>query len=58
MAMDMRALYTIALTAQRESPTAEEDRKANENCLNQKFARLAQKMEELENRVKARKSAT
>lgn len=58
MAMDMRALYTIALTAQRESPTAEEDIKANENCLNQNFTILAQKIEELENRVKALKSAT
>ena len=56
--MDMRALYTIALTAQRESPTAEEDIKANENCLNQNFTILAQKIEELENRVKAIESAT
>lgn len=58
MAMDMRALYTIALTARRESPTAEEDIKANENCLNQNFTILAQKIEELENRVKALESAT
>lgn len=58
MAMDMRALYTIALTGQRESPTAEEDIKANENCLNQNFTILAQKIEELENRVKALESAT
>lgn len=58
MAMDMRALYTIALTAQRESPTAEEDIKANENCLNQNFTILVQKIEELENRVKALESAT
>lgn len=53
MAMDMRALYTIALSAQRESPTAEDDMKANENCLNQNFTILTQKIEELEARLRA-----
>lgn len=33
MAMDMRALYTIALSAVKESPTAEDDMKANEKLL-------------------------
>lgn len=56
--MDMRALYTIALSAQRESPTAEDDMKANENCLNQNFTILTQKIEELEARLRALESGS
>ena len=56
MAMDMRALYTIALSAVKESPTAEDDMKANENCLNQNFIILTQKIEELEARLRALES--
>jgi ferritin-like protein len=55
MALDMRALYYIvlqnvangSLDAQRE----EENAKANENCLNQNFTILAQKLEELDERL-------
>ena len=56
MAMDMRALYTIALSAVKESPTAEDDMKAQENCLNQNFIILTQKIEELEARLRALES--
>ena len=56
MAMVMRARYTIALSAQRESPTAEDDMKANENCLNQNFIILTQKIEVLEARLRALES--
>ena len=53
MALDMRALYYIVLqnaandSAQRE----EENTKANENCLNQNFTILAQKLTELDERL-------
>ena len=56
MAMDMRALYTIALSAVKARPTAEDDMKANENCLNQNFIILTQKIEELEARLRALES--
>jgi hypothetical protein len=56
MAMDMRALYTIALSAEKNSPTAEDDMKANENCLNRNFSIIAQKIEELEERLTALES--
>lgn len=49
MALDMRALYTIMLGADEE----DENTKANENCLNQNFIILAQKLEELELRLSA-----
>lgn len=53
MALGMRALYTIALNVQKDSPTADDDIKANENCLNQNFTILTQKIEELEARLEA-----
>ncbi len=56
MAMDMRALYTIALSAVKERHTDEDEMKANENCLNQNFIILTQKIEELEARLRALES--
>lgn len=50
----MRALYYIALaTGQSEQDTQlyEENVKANENCLNQNFMILTQKVSELEARL-------
>lgn len=47
MALDMRALYYVALPTERSEADDvqrhEEDIKANENCLNQNFYALAQK---------------
>lgn len=47
MALDMRALYYVALPTERSEADDvqrhEEDIKANENCLNQNFSALAQK---------------
>ncbi len=52
-ALDMRALYPIYLAVDEASPSAREDVKANENCLNQNFIILAQKVAELEERLAA-----
>lgn len=61
MALDMRALYYIALPAgaQREEnrQTYTERVKANENCMNQNFTILAQKIADLEARLSALESA-
>lgn len=55
MALDMRALYYIALPtgAEREAnrQAYTERVKANENCLNQNFTILSQKIAELEARL-------
>ena len=55
MALNMRALYYIALATGREKDADrqlyEEMVKANENCLNQNFTILTQKLEELEERL-------
>lgn len=55
MAWDMRALYYIALAAGRgeseDRQLYEDSIKANENCLNQNFTVLTQKLEELESRL-------
>ena len=57
MALEMRALYYIALPAGREQEPNEqaytERVKANENCLNQNFTILSQKIAELEARLSA-----
>ena len=57
MALDMRALYSIALPAGRERDANRqaytERVKANENCLNQNFTILSQKIAELEARLAA-----
>ena len=57
MALDMRALYYIALPAGRERDANRqaytERGKANENCLNQNFTILSQKIAELEARLAA-----
>lgn len=54
MALDMRALYYVALPTERgkadDFQRHEEDIKANENCLNQNFSVLAQKIYEFEAR--------
>ncbi len=57
MALDMRALYPIVLTVEENNPNAKEDVKANENCLNQNFTILAQKLAELETRLAALEGA-
>lgn len=61
MALDMRALYYIALPAgalREENKQAYTERvKANENCMNQNFTILAQKVAELEARLAALESA-
>ncbi len=50
--MEMRALYYISLPTGRDSAIAEQDYeadvKANENCLNQNFKLIADKLYELE----------
>lgn len=50
--MDMRALYYIGLPVERaeteDKNNYEADIKANENCLNQNFALLAEKIYEFE----------
>ena len=52
MALDMRALYYVALPTERSEADDvqrhEDDIKANENCLNQNFSALAQKTASLE----------
>ncbi|MBQ3200737.1 MAG: hypothetical protein IJB22_02345 [Clostridia bacterium] len=57
MALDMRALYYIALpvgAAREENKQTYTERvKANENCMNQNFTILAQKIAELEARLAA-----
>lgn len=57
MAFDMRALYYIALPAGAEREANRqayaERVKANENCLNQNFTILSQKIAELEARLAA-----
>ncbi len=60
MALDMRALYYIALAALLEqSSTApdEEKTRAVENCLNQNFAIIAAKIAELDARLGAAEDA-
>jgi len=54
MAMDMRALYYIALplhTRTDDEQALGEFIKANENCLNQNFTILTKKLEEMEQRL-------
>jgi len=57
VALDMRALYYIALPAGRERDANRqaytERVKANENCLNQNFTILSRKIAELEARLAA-----
>jgi hypothetical protein len=57
VALDMRALYYIALPAGGERDANRqaytERVKANENCLNQNFTILSQKIAELEARLAA-----
>ncbi|MBE5784403.1 MAG: hypothetical protein E7330_01240 [Clostridiales bacterium] len=57
MALDMRALYYIALPTgalrEENKQTYTERVKANENCMNQNFTILAQKIAELEARLAA-----
>ena len=57
MALDMRALYYIALPAGRERDANRqaytERVKANENCLNQNFTILSRNIAELEARLAA-----
>lgn len=53
--MDMRALYYVILPSARleneDQQSRDEDIKANENCLNQNFALLADKIYEFEARL-------
>ena len=62
MALDMRALYYVALPTERSEADDvqrhEEDIKANENCLNQNFSALAQKIYEFEAASNAGKTDT
>ena len=52
MAMDMRALYYVALpSGQDEQELYQDTVKANENNLNQNFTLIAQKLEEIETRL-------
>lgn len=52
MAMDMRALYYVALPAGDMGENMyQETVKANENNLNQNFTLIAQKIEEMEQRL-------
>ena len=52
MAMDMRALYYVALpSGDTGDNTYQETVKANENNLNQNFALIASKIEEMEQRL-------
>lgn len=59
--MDMRALYYIALPLERakteDARNHEADIKANENCLNQNFALIADKIYEFEARLLILESA-
>ncbi len=61
MALDMRALYYIALSAAtRELNGKDPDTetvKAVENCLNQNFTLIAQKISNLEERLSAAEDA-
>lgn len=56
--MDMRSLYYVELplNAKDEERAKIEAAKANENCLNQNFTILAQKLAELEERMRALES--
>ena len=60
MALDMRALYDIALAAL-ASPNADqadyEKARAIENCLNQNFTIIATKIGELDARIEALETA-
>ncbi|HMM30600.1 MAG TPA: hypothetical protein PKB13_02360 [Clostridia bacterium] len=62
MALDMRALYYIVLphaqAHEASTQQAEEEIKANENCLNQNFTILAQKLAELEWRLSSLESGS
>jgi len=52
MAMDMRALYYVALpTGDITEDMYDETLKANQNNLNQNFTLIAQKIEEIEQRL-------
>ncbi len=52
MAMDMRALYYVSLpTGDALEDMYQETVKANENNLNQNFTLIAQKIEEMEQRL-------
>jgi len=54
MALDMRALYYVALPESEENAARyREELKANENAMNQNFTILVQKLEELEARLSA-----
>lgn len=61
MALDMRALYYIALCAAASAANGEkpdtETAKAVENCLNQNFTLIAQKLSDLEGRLSAAEDA-
>lgn len=58
--MDMRALYYVSLPSERgeneDAQRHDEDIKANENCLNQNFSLLAEKIYEYEARIAALES--
>ena len=60
MALSMRALYYISLfggvDAAEDARLHEEAVKANENCLNQNFTILAQKLAEMEERLSSMES--
>lgn len=54
MAMYMRALYYVGLPSRDEQEDMYQDTvKANENNLNQNFTLIAQKLEEIEERLSA-----
>lgn len=53
MAMYMRALYYVALPSDMTEDMYQETVKANENNLNQNFALIARKLEEMEERLSA-----
>ncbi len=62
MALSMRALYYISLfggaNASEDARLYEETVKANENCLNQNFTILAQKLAEMEERLSSVESGS
>ena len=59
--MDMRSLYYVMLPSERleneDAQRRDEDIKANENCLNQNFSLLAEKIYEFEARLSALEAA-
>lgn len=60
MAWDMRALYYVAFSpgkGENEDKKQHDDAvKANENCLNQNFTILTQKLEDMETRLRSLES--